>query len=186
MPGNSFIKFTNQEGGIIPGESFQEHHDREAGWLELSDWSWDIEADTSFTKGSGSAVGRPNPGTLSITHNFDKSSPFIMRNIVLGTHFKTVRIDMLKQTGVAGQKGKPQIYFQLIAGSVFVSKVSSKCGEDGAISQDVDLVFKEVAVGYRMQKQSGGLDVMKEFGWNVAAMNLKPTSALKLDMADLK
>ena len=180
MPGNSFIQFTKPDGTVFAGESFQQGHLAKDGWLELSDWSWDIEAETSFLKGSGAAVGRPQPGTLSITHNFDKSSPIILKNIVLGTHFGTVRVDMLKQTGA----GKPQVYFQLIAKHVFVSKVSSKCGEDGAITQDVDLVFKEVAVGYRKQEQNGKLAVMKQFAWNIAEMNT--STSISLDMADLK
>ncbi|MBU6430495.1 MAG: type VI secretion system tube protein Hcp [Cyanobacteria bacterium REEB65] len=174
MPGNSFIKFV-KDGKDIQGESFQEGHSAAEGWLELSDWSWDIEAETSFLKGSGAAVGRPHPGNLSITHNFDNSSTAIMNNIVLGTHFDLVQIDMLKQTGHAD--GKPQVYFSLVASSVFVNKVSSKCGEDGAATQDVEFVFKEVAIGYKKQKQEGGLDKMIPFLWNIAQMNNNPLKA---------
>lgn len=180
MPGNAFIKFTNSSGGVIPGESLQTGHAGKDGWVEIGDWSWDIDADTSYLKGTGAAVGKPNPGTLSITHYYDKSSPAIMSNIVKGTHFKTATIDMLKQTGKAS--GEPQVYFQLIAKDVFITKVSSKGGEDGAINQDVEMVFKEVAIGYKRQNNNGQLDGMIPFTWNIAQMQREVSADCKLAM----
>ena len=58
------------------------------GWIEISDWSWDIEADTSFLKGAGASVGKPTPGTLCFSHYYDLASPVIMQKIVQGTHFE--------------------------------------------------------------------------------------------------
>ena len=181
MPGNAFIKFTRTDGGTCDGESLQESHPAKSGWLEITDWSWDIEAETNFTKGTGAAVGKATPGTLSFTHAYDKSSPLILQNIVRGTHFKTLQIDMLKQTG--DSSGKPQVYFQLIASSVFITKVSSKGGEDGAITQDVDCVFKEVNLGYKRQNNNGTLATSVPFGWNIAEMNFNVSSAVKLQIS---
>ena len=45
MPGNAFIRFKE----ITKGESTHETHPGTSGWIEISDWSWDIEADTSST-----------------------------------------------------------------------------------------------------------------------------------------
>jgi type VI secretion system secreted protein Hcp len=166
---------------VIAGESLQETHPASKGWLEISDWSWDIEAETNFTKGTGASVGRATPGTLSITHTYDKSSPLIMQNIVRGTHFKKVIINMCKQTG--DMNGKPQVYFELIAGAVFVTKVSSKGGEDGGITQDVEFVFKEISLGYKRQTNKGTLEANKPFGWNIAEMNFKTTADVKLTIS---
>jgi len=166
MPGNSFIKFD----GVTEGESFQSNRDGKKGWIEIGDWSWDIEAETSFTKGGGAAVGKPTPGTLSFSHFFDLSSPVIMDKIVSGRHFAEVVIDMLKQTGDKG--GLPAQYFQIKMKEVFITKVSSKGGEDGSVNQDVEMVFKEVAVGYKPQKNDGTLEAPTDFNWNIARMNL--------------
>ena len=177
MPGNIFLKFTG-DTGPLQGESLQKGHEGTSGWIEIGDWSWDVEADTSYTKGTGAAVGKPQPGTLSFTHYYDKSSPVIMKMIVQGTHFKKMEIDMMKATGgTAGQK----CYFQLKAKDVFITKVSSKGGEDGAVSQDVDVVFKEVSIGYKMQKNDGTLDeqAVSRFAWNVAQMNFTTDPSLK-------
>jgi type VI secretion system Hcp family effector len=175
MPGNTFIKF--QE--IDKGESYQKGHHGDDGWIEISDWSWDVESETSFLKGGGSAVGKPQPGTLSITHYYDLSSPIIMQKIVAGTHFAEVTIDQLKQIG--DKEGAPATFFQIKMKNAFVTKVSTKGAEDGSVTQDVEMVFKEVAIGYKAQTNEGGLETaLKQFNWNVAQMN--ETVAVKISI----
>ncbi|MBL0147829.1 MAG: type VI secretion system tube protein Hcp [Ideonella sp.] len=150
MPGNAFIKF---EKDVDKGESTHETHSGEKGWIEISDWSWDIEADTSFLKGAGASVGKPQPGNLSFSHYYDKASPVIMLKIVQGKHFGKVHIVMLKQTGSADGKGEP--YFGITMEEAFITKVSSKGAEDGSVTQDVEMVFKTVAVAYAPQELTG-------------------------------
>ena len=179
MPGNAFIKFTKSGQSSVIGESQQDGHAGSDGWTEIGDWSWDVEAETSFLKGTGASVGKPVPGTLSFSHYYDTSSPVLMTNILKGTHFDTITIDMLKQTG--DENGKPQIFFRLMAQNVFVSKVSSKGGEDGAVNQDVEMVFKAISMGYKMQKQSGELfDTLYQFGWDVAGMTNTAPAAIAI------
>lgn len=166
MPGNAFIKFKE----VPEGESTHETHPGSAGWSEFSDWSFDIESESSFLKGSGAAVGKPTPGSFSITKPYDKASPVIMQKIVMGTSFKEVHIVMLKQTGA--DDGKGEVYFGCTFHDVFMTKVSSKGGEDGAVSQDVEFVFKDVAFGYKPQKNDGTLDKTMEFGWDISKMKI--------------
>ena len=161
MPGNSFIQFGSE---VKPGESLQKGHHGDEGWIEIGDWSWDIEAESSVGKGTGAAVGKATPGTLSITHYFDTSSTTILEKIVAGKHFPIITIEMLKQTG--GDKG-PQTYFQVKVTEAFVTKVSTKGGEDGAINQDVEFVFKEIFVGYKPQTNLGELEGALPFEWSV-------------------
>lgn len=177
MPGNIFLMLTPSSGKAV-GESLQKGHEGSDGWIEIGDWSWDVESDTSFTKGTGSAVGKATPGTFSFSHYYDKSSPVIMTNIVQGTTFKTMQVDMLKQTGASNT---PVLFFQIMAKDVFITKVSSKGGEDGAVTQDVELVFKEVAFGYKMQKNDGTLDSkVIDFKWNIAKQNFTVDGSLKI------
>jgi type VI secretion system secreted protein Hcp len=165
MPGNAFIWFE----GVKPGESTHETHPGGEGWIEISDWSWDIEADTSFLKGAGASVGKPQPGTMSITHYYDTASPVIMQKIVQGKHFPNVHVVMLKQTGSTTGKGEP--YFGITMQEAFITKVSSKGAEDGSVTQDVEMVFKTIAVGYQAQKlEGGGLDGLKPFQWDIGKM----------------
>lgn len=190
MPGNAFIKFT-ANGASIPGESLQSTHPASKGWLEISDWGFDVEAETNFLKGMGASVGVATPGVFNFTHSFDRSSTVIMKNIVMGTSFNTIVVHMLKSTGASD--GKPEVFFGVKMTDGFITKVSSKGGEDGAVTQDVEFVFKAIQIGYKRQlnSEAGGTGKpgtlegkIREFGWNVATktlasgitLNLKPDS----------
>ena len=116
MPGNTFINF----GSDVPvGESMQKSHPGSSGWIEIGDWSWDIEAEHSVTRGTGAAVGKATPGTLSISHYFDISSSTILSKMVAGKHFPVITIEMLKATGDEA----PKVYFQCKVSEAFVTKV---------------------------------------------------------------
>ena len=178
MAVNTFIRFESKPGTPIQGEGFQKGHDGAGGWIECEDWSWDVESATSFTKGTGASVGKPVPGALSFSHNYDKSSPTIMQMIVKGTHFALMQIDMLKTDG--GDEG-PKLFFQVKAKDVFITKVTSKGSGDGSVTQDIECVFKEIVIGYKMQKNDGTVDsTVRDFKWNIAAMNASPTVALAM------
>jgi len=176
MPGNAFIKFDKYDGGPTPGESLQKGHEGSKGWIEIGDWSWDVEAEASHLKGTGAAVGKPQPGTFSFSHYYDKSSPVIMQFIVKGMHFKQVTVDMMKQTG----KDQPELFFQLAAKDVFITKVSSKGGEDGTVSQDIEFVFKEVGMGYKQQDNAGKLLAPLYFRWNIGTMTNTTAATLTI------
>jgi len=177
MPGNAFIRFEKTDGGTAPGESQQLSNPGSAGWIEISEWGWDVEAEASHLKGTGAAVGKPQPGVLNFSHYYDKSSPVLMQFIVKGTHFKAATIDILKQSGADA----PELFFQLMAKDVFITKVSSKGAEDGAVTQDIEFVFKQVAVGYKRQKNDGKLDAALFFRWNIAEMT-QDTPDIKLSI----
>jgi type VI secretion system secreted protein Hcp len=167
MPGNTFILFGKAD--VPVGESLQDVRKGTDGWIEIADWSWDIEAEHSNLKGSGAAVGKPNPGTFNFTHPFDLSSTAIMNKIVQGKHFDKVCVDMLKQTGA----DKAEHFFQIVMANVYITKVSTSGSEDGSVTQTVDMVFKEVSVGYKAQSNKGTLEgKAMEFDWNIAQMNL--------------
>lgn len=178
MPGNAFIKF---EGVVSTGESTHDSHNGAQGWIEISDWSWDIEADTSFLKGAGASVGKPQPNNLSFSHYYDKASPAIMSKIVQGTHFPKVHIVMLKQTGNETGKGEP--YFGITVEEAFITKVSSKGAEDGSVTQDVEMVMKTIAIAYKPQKlKGGGLDTEMPFIWDIGKMKTEGVPPMKLDV----
>lgn len=166
MPGNAFIRFEKSDGGNAPGESLQVGHPGSGGWIDLGDWSWSVEADASHLRGTGAAIGKPVAGALSFSHFYDKSSPVLLQFIVRGIHFKTVTIDMLKQTG----KESPELFFQLVCKDVFITKVSNKANDDGQVDQDIELVFKQIALGYKRQNNDGTLAAAQFFRWNIAEM----------------
>ncbi len=173
MPGNSFILFGIAD--VPEGESPQAVRPGSKGWIEVSDWNWDIEAEHNNLSGTGAAVGKPNPGTLTFTHSWDTSSAAILKKIVQGKSFPKVYIDMMKMTGA----DQAQQYFQIVMSNVFITKVSTKGSEDGKVTQDVDMVFKEVSVGYKAQNNDGTLvGSPMIFPWSISTMQTKVTDAV--------
>jgi type VI secretion system secreted protein Hcp len=166
MAGSGFIKFD----GVAIGEAYDEVHPGTAGWIEIKSWSWDVEAETSFTTGGGAAVGKPKPGVISFTHAFDKASPVLLKNIVQGTSFPTVTIELCKSTGKAD--GTVSTYFKLEMKDAFTTKVANNGGDDGLIDQTVDLVCKEIKIDYQAQKQDNSLEAAIKFGWDIAKMKI--------------
>ena len=175
MAGNTFIKLVGSDGKTIEGESRQKGHHGDDGWIEIADWSWELEAEPSANKGTGSAVGKAKAGACSWSHYYDKASPILMNKIVQGVAFKTATIDMLKQTG----KKEPEVYYQMIFEDAFITKVSTKCGEDGSTNQDIDMVAKKITVGYMMQDdKTNELDKKKvqTFGFDVVKVKTDETT----------
>jgi type VI secretion system Hcp family effector len=164
MPLNAVIKFSNQ----TPGESKIPKHE---GWVELQGWDWEVEADTSWTKGGGASVGKPNPGKMNFEHYFDSSSCNILRNIFAGRSFDSIDLHMLKGTGDAsGQK----VFFTMLMKDAFITKVVNTATDDGNVVQKVEVVFKEVTFSYRTQNDINKLDkAPHEVTWDIPAGKVK-------------
>ena len=62
---------------------------------------------------------------------------------------------------------------------VFITKVSSKGGEDGAVTQDVEMVFKGWRSATSSRRTRASSREPSTFGWNIAEM-IDDTPAIKL------
>lgn len=163
---NAFISFFDK----ADGESIQKGKEK---WVELRGWDWEIEAETSWTKGGGAMVGKPNPGKLSFEHYFDTSSPVLMGYICTGRAFPKAEIQMLKTTGA----GTPQTYFTMSLEGVFITKVSNSAAADGTITQKVVVVFKTVKIEYKPQdNKSGQLGAARTYNWDIPAGTASPSA----------
>jgi type VI secretion system secreted protein Hcp len=93
----------------------------------------------------------------------------VLAKMVKGTHFKSCTLVMCKLTGKAN---KPEPYFWIVMTDVFTTKVANKGGEDGAVAQDVELVFKEIEINYCQQDNDGKLLTPIPFALNVGTMTV--------------
>ena len=84
MAVNAFVSFFDK----ADGESIQKGKEK---WIEIQGWDWEVEAETSWTKGGGASVGKPNPGKMNFEHYFDTSSTVILGYICTGKAFPKVR-----------------------------------------------------------------------------------------------
>jgi len=145
MASNAFIRFQKVDGGTAIGESLQVGHLGKDGWSPITEFSWKGEHPHSIRKGGGGSAGKAKSNEISFTYSYEKSSPLIMQFIVGGVHFESVTIDLLKQVGAA----QPMLYFQLRLREVFITKITSKSSEDGVVQQDIEMVFRQIGMGYK-------------------------------------
>src|SRR6187455_420605 len=136
---NAFLQFAN-----IEGESIQKGMEK---WIEIQGWDWEVEAETSWTKGGGASVGKPNPGKMNFEHLFDTASIVILGYICSGKAFPKAELQMMRTTG----KGMPETYFTMTMEGVFITRVSNSGTEEGNVVQKVELVFKTVKIEYKPQ-----------------------------------
>ena len=157
MAVNAFISFFDK----ADGESIQKGKEK---WIEIQGWDWEIEAESSWTKGGGASVGKANPGKMNFEHYFDTSSTVIMGYICTGKNFPKLELQMMKTTG----KGSPETYFTMTMEGAYITKVSNSGTEEGNVTQKVELVFKTVKIEYKPQNNKDGtLMAVKTYDWNI-------------------
>ncbi len=180
---NAFIKLGNAFGEAMQGKYGAE------SWTEIQGWDWEVEAETSWTRGGGASVGKPSPGKLNFEHYYDRSAPTILAYICLGKSFDQVTLEMCKTTGgvVGGPErglglGKNSLepFFTMRLTDAFITKVSNTASDDGNVVQKVEMVFKKIEIDYRPQgmptgpgavgKDSPGkLGPPIKYEWNISA-----------------
>ena len=166
MAVNAFLSFFDK----AEGESMQEGMQR---WIEILGWDWEVEAESSWTKGGGATVGKPRPGTLNWEHYFDTSSSVIMGYICTGKAFPKVELQMRRTTGAT----TPQVYFTMTMEGAFITKVSNSGTDEGDVLQKVEMVFKTVTIDYRPQDgRTGKLGAVSTFNWDIPAGTASPSS----------
>ena len=159
MPVNAFITFFDS----AEGESMQKGKEK---WIEIQGWDWEIQAESSWTKGGGASVGKPNPGKLHFQHYYDKSSGTINKFMATGKPFPKAELQMMKTTG----KGTPETYFTMKLEGCFITKSSMAGSEEGNVSHKVELVFKTVLIDYKPQSaKDGTLAGSNIWKWDIPA-----------------
>ena len=163
---NAFMQIGSAEGESKQGDSAA-GDGQYKGWIELQAWDWEVEAETSWTKGGGAAVGKPAPGKLNWEHNWDRSSNTILTFISTGRAFPEVKLEMCKSTGERGRKK----FFSILMKEAFITKVNQAATDEGNVTQKVEMVFKSIEIEYFQQgilpNQPGALAQAGKFDWNI-------------------
>jgi type VI secretion system Hcp family effector len=162
MAVNAFVSFFDKAAG----ESIQKGKEK---WVEIQGWGWEVDAETSWTRGGGASVGKPNPGKMNFEHYFDTSSTVILGYICTGKAFPKVELQMMRTTG----KGSPQTYFTMTMEGAFVTKVTNSGTAEGNVMQKVDMVFKTVKIEYKPKNITDGV---KTYDWDIPAGTASPSA----------
>jgi type VI secretion system secreted protein Hcp len=143
--------------GDIKGESPDDKHKDE---IEVLSFSWGVTS-LSAPGGPGTAAGKPAFQDLSITHNFDKASPLLLKACATGMHLKEATITHRKA-------GKGQQEFLIIKMSdVIITGVQHGGGSGQTAAETVNLTFAKVDLEYRPQKADGSMDAGLHFKYDL-------------------
>ena len=165
MAVNAFLTFFDK----ADGESTQKGKEK---WIEIQAWDWEVEAETSWTKGGGASVGKPNPGRMSVQHLFDTSSTVVLGYICSGKAFPKAEVQMMRSTA----RGTSETYFTMTMEGAFITKVSQGATEEGNVSQRIEFVFKTVKIEYKPQTKEGLLGTARTFNWDIPAGTASPSA----------
>lgn len=146
----------------LKGESQKEPHKEET---ELLAWSWGMSnAGSLHIGGAGGGTGKATFQDISFTKYVDKTTPTLIQQAALGTHYKEA-ILTCRKTG--GDKPIPYLVYKFT--DVIVTSVSQGgSGGEDVLTENVTLNFREFKVTYTSQDKEGGKGAPVEFGYNIA------------------
>lgn len=100
-------------------------------------YSWEVTADSSWTKGGGASVGKPNPGAIRFTKLLDPSSGPTLHSIATGTEIPAAVFTVTFGKG----NGAATMVYEMA--DLFVTNVTQGA-DDGLVTENVSFVFKSV------------------------------------------
>jgi type VI secretion system secreted protein Hcp len=151
MATDTHIKFDG-----VDGESSHKDH---KGETKVESWTWSVN-NASAVMGGGSGQGAAEPGLLSFTHYYDKSSPVLAKRCADGKHFPTVVLTARK----AGEGQKD--FLKITMKEVFITSVAAHDDGSGA-SEELAMRYGSIDFSYAPQTTKGGLGTPVGFNWNL-------------------
>ena len=103
----------------------------------VAEYSWTVTADSSFTKGGGASVGKPNPSAIRFAKLIDPSSIPTLQKIATGTSYPSAVFTVTFGKG----NGASTMVYEME--TLFVTNVTQGAA-DGLVTEDVSFVFKVV------------------------------------------
>jgi type VI secretion system secreted protein Hcp len=130
---------TPANGASSPGNTASAQLQIEGGKaFPVLSCSLGVTADTSWTKGGGASVGKPNPEAIRFTKAVDADSILLLKAITTGKAFTSVKF-----TATAGTGNRTTTIVYELTG-VFVTAITH-VGTGGTPLEEVSFVYKTLA-----------------------------------------
>jgi type VI secretion system secreted protein Hcp len=141
----------------IDGESTHKDHKGEVAVLS---WNWGLTSAARASTGAGRRKAIPQE--MRIVHRYDKASPLLAKQAVLGKHVPIAVLTARK----AGEGQKD--FLKVTMKEVFITSVQASEGGEGP-SEEVAMSYGTIDFEYRPQDVKGSLGSPVQFGWNIKA-----------------
>ncbi len=126
-------------------------------WIEIDDLGFSVTAEVSFTKGTGAAVGKPQPGSLTWVQAIDNTLPVTLLKILTGQSLTEPVIELVKNVG-----GTPVTFAQIALKNAYFTEISLA---NETVSQSV--VFEELIQTFFSFDQNGNRTGGTTISWNI-------------------
>lgn len=147
----------------VAGDSIAKGHEK---WIRVTSLDWAVVAESSWTKGGGASVGKPNPGVIEFVLPTGTWSQHFMRRIGLGKSEATIVIDAL------ASDGRP--LYRMTLDGFFVTQYRIATLPATPLPQDhINGVFKKVKVEYYATGPDGKL-ITTFFEWDIPVGTVVP------------
>lgn len=97
-----------------------------------------VTAESSWTKGGGASVGKPNPEAIRFTKAFDANSILLLKNITTGQAFASAKFTATSGTG----SGTTTMVYEMTG--LFVTGITH-VGAGGTPLEEVSFVYKTLS-----------------------------------------
>jgi len=116
-----------------------------------------VTAETSWTKGGGASVGKPNPEAIRFTKAVDANSILILKNITTGHSFVSAKYTAISGTG----SGTTKLVYEMTG--LFVTSITH-VGAGATPLEEVSFVYKTLKWIFT---DAGGVETSGS--WNIPA-----------------
>ena len=115
---------------------------------EVRTLAFSIDANTSWTKGGGASVGKPNPGSLVIRKSNNKSTSDFMKTITTGNSIPEITFEYYEDSPGGGREMGKSIYTITITAAFLteLSWLTPDCSNCPKLEQKVAFVYKTLKV----------------------------------------
>jgi len=141
----------------IDGESTHKDHKGEVAVLS---WSWGLTAAAGAVTGAAAGKRKAVLQEMRIVHRYDKASPLLAKQAVLGRHVPSAVLTARK----AGEGQKD--FLKVTMKEVFITSVQASEGGEGA-TEEVAMSYGSIDFEYRHQDVKGSLGSPVQFNWNI-------------------
>ena len=149
----------------IGGENVSKGYEN---WIDIDSVAWSVEADSSWTRGGGASVGKPNPGAISWTQRFDSSVPSMYSYLLKGLEVPNAVIEYTRQSS-----GGETTYLQLHMEDLYFTELAFNGSSVSGAG-----VFRKISMTYWPQAADGGRDKPISVVWDIPAGSVGTTGAL--------
>lgn len=140
----------------IEGEAVDKGFEKQ---IKVHSWSWSAHNVSSVLGSGGSGAGKVEMSDLSVSIDFDKSSPALQKAVTKGSHLKSGVLSAVK----AGGDHKP--YLVITMDEVFISTLSYGASSE-IPSVSLTMSYKSFEVKYSTQDAKGVLTAAGNTKWD--------------------